>query len=73
MKIAPAIVLGLLLSASASYAQLQQGSIAGKVVGPDGLAIARADVTLVDQLGNPVTSVVAVNGEFRITNIALGN
>jgi hypothetical protein len=72
MKIAVA-VLGLLLSASALHAQLQQGSISGTVVGPDGLAIARADVTLVDQLGNPVTSVTAVNGEFRITNIALGN
>ena len=53
-------------------AQLQQGTIVGTVVGPDGLAIVLADVTLVDQLGNAVTSVIATNGEFRITNVAMG-
>jgi hypothetical protein len=54
-------------------AQLQQGTITGKVIGPGGQAIARADVTLVDQLGNTVTTVTAVDGEFRITNIAIGS
>ena len=73
MKNGVAITLGFLLSASSSFAQLQQGTITGKVVGPDGLTIARADVTLVDPLGNAVTTVTAVNGEFRITNIALGS
>ena len=74
MKRVAAVALGLLLSTSvSSYAQLQQGTITGKVVGPDGLVIARADITLVDQLGNAVTTVTAVNGDFRITNIALGS
>ena len=72
MKIVVAVVLGLVVSTSPSYAQLQQGTISGKVVGPDGSVIARADVTLFDQLGNTVTTVTAVNGEFRIANIAIG-
>jgi outer membrane receptor for ferrienterochelin and colicin len=65
-------LLGVVL-VSPLTAQLQQGTITGKVIGPDGQAIARADVTLVDQLGNTVTTVTAVDGDFRITNIALGS
>jgi len=73
MKRVVAIIFGLVLVAPSSYAQLQQGSIAGTVVGPDGIAIARADVTLVDQLGNAVTTVTAINGEFRISNVSVGS
>ena len=54
-------------------AQLQQGSIFGTIVGPNGAAIDRADVTLIDQLGNAVTSVTASNGEFRISNVPPGS
>jgi outer membrane receptor for ferrienterochelin and colicin len=58
--------------ASPAFAQLQQGTITGNIVGPDGSAVPVAEVTLVDQLGNTVTTVQAVDGVFRITNIAVG-
>ena len=54
-------------------AQLQQGTIVGSLVGPNGAAIDQADITLFDQRGNAVTSVTASNGEFRITNVATGS
>ena len=63
--------LALLCSAPA-FAQLQQGTIVGHIVGPNGATIDQADVTLIDQRGNPVTSVIAFNGEFRIPNVAPG-
>jgi outer membrane receptor protein involved in Fe transport len=64
------LVAGLV---SPAAAQLQQGTITGRIVGPDGQPIARAEVTLFDQLGSAVTAVTAVDGEFSIANIALGN
>jgi outer membrane receptor for ferrienterochelin and colicin len=72
MRIVAAIIATLFLFPLPFAAQLQQGTIVGKIVGPNGTVGAAATVTLVDQLGNTVTSVTAVNGEFRITNVAPG-
>ena len=72
MKLVVAIGFVLFSFATPSLAQLQQATIAGSVVGPDNAAIDRAQVTLFDQLGNAVTSVVASNGEFRIPSVAIG-
>ena len=73
MKFVVAIGLGLLLFAAPSYAQLQQGTIVGSLVGPSGASIGEAQVTLFDQLGNAVTTVTASNGQFRLTNVAIGS
>ncbi|RPI55473.1 MAG: TonB-dependent receptor [Acidobacteria bacterium] len=71
-RVASLLCLFVTALAAPAVAQLQQGTITGKVSGPDGAVIGQASVTLVDQLGNAVTSVKAVDGEFRITNIAIG-
>src|SRR5688572_31346834 len=68
-----AIVLGLLLLASPASAQLQQGTIVGSLTGPAGVSINEARITLFDQLGNAVTTVTANNGQFRLTNVAIGS
>jgi len=68
-----AIALGVLLLSSPALAQLQQGTIVGRIVGPNGATIDQADITLFDQRGNAVTSVTASNGEFRISNVAPGS
>ena len=70
----PAIVGAVVcLLATALDAQLQQGTVVGSLVGPNGERIDRADVRLIDQLGNAVSAVTAANGEFRIGNVAPGN
>lgn len=54
-------------------AQLQQGTIAGTVLTPDGGPADGAAVTLLDELGRPLTSVMAGrSGEYRFTNVAPG-
>src|SRR5688572_27990805 len=68
-----AIVLGLLLLASPASAQLQHGTIVGSLTGPAGASIDEARITLFDQLGNAVTTVTASNGQFRLTNVAIGS
>ena len=73
MKRVASVALGLVLFASGLSAQLQQGTIFGSLVGPNGASIDRAEVTLIDQLGNAVTSVAASNGEFRISGVAPGS
>jgi outer membrane receptor for ferrienterochelin and colicin len=73
MRQLQAIGLGLLLFSSSFAAQLQQGTIVGRIVGPDGVAIPEANVTLIDHLGNTVTSTTASNGKFRIANVAPGS
>lgn len=73
MKLIVAIGLALCLFASPSYAQLQQGTIVGSLSGPSGAPISDARITLFDQLGNAVTTVTAVNGQFRLTNVAMGS
>ena len=72
MKILAVVATALLLYSSEISAQLQQGAIAGTIAGPNGAAIDRAEVTLIDPLGNTVTSVTASNGRFRISNVAAG-
>ena len=72
MKVAVAIGLSVLLCASPARAQLQHGTIIGSLVGPTGASINEANVTLFDQLGNAVTTVTATNGQFRLTNVAIG-
>jgi outer membrane receptor for ferrienterochelin and colicin len=73
MKYVVAIGLALCTFASPSFAQLQQGTIVGTLSGPSGVSISDAQVTLFDQLGNTVTTVTAVNGQFRLTNVAIGS
>jgi hypothetical protein len=55
-----------------AQAQLQQGTIDGTVLGPDGSPVDGAVVTLLDGLGAPLTSVVAQAGQFRLANVAPG-
>lgn len=73
MKSLVAIGLAVVLFAAPSSAQLQHGTIVGSLVGPDGASVPRAQITLFDQLGNAVTTVTATNGQFRLTNIAIGS
>jgi outer membrane receptor for ferrienterochelin and colicin len=69
------VALGLTLSflSSPALAQLQQGTIVGLLIGPDGISISEAQITLFDQLGNAVKTAVASNGQFRLTNVAIGS
>jgi outer membrane receptor protein involved in Fe transport len=56
-----------------AWAQLQQGTIVGIVLDPDGRPAPGAAITLLDQLGRPLTSVSAgPSGEYRFTNVAPG-
>jgi outer membrane receptor for ferrienterochelin and colicin len=57
---------------STAYAQLQHGSIRGTVVGPDGHSFDGAVVTLLDSLGEKLTSVTAHGGRFQLTDVAPG-
>lgn len=73
---AVAIVLATLLVCgtwSAAYAQLQHGSIRGVVVGPDGHPLDGALVSLLDGLGETLTSVTTHGGgTFQLTDVAPG-
>jgi outer membrane receptor for ferrienterochelin and colicin len=73
LRVASILALFSSVFAVPASAQLQQATIVGSVVGPNNSAIGEVQVTLFDQLGNAVTSVVASNGEFRITNVAVGS
>jgi outer membrane receptor for ferrienterochelin and colicin len=72
MKSVVAIALGFFLLPSPASAQLQHGTIVGSLVGPSGVSISTAQITLFDQLGNAVTTVTANDGQFRLTNVAIG-
>jgi outer membrane receptor for ferrienterochelin and colicin len=73
MKRLSAGALGIFLLTSSAFAQLQQGTVVGSLAAPDGTPVARAEVTLFDQLGNTVTTVQASDGQFRIANVAVGS
>jgi hypothetical protein len=66
-----AFVLVCSLSAAAE-AQLQQGTIHGTILGPDGSPVDGAVVTLLDGLGNALTSVTSQAGQFGLTNVVPG-
>ena len=66
------IIVLLFLVLRAEAAQLQQGTIQGTVIGPDGEPVDDTVVTLLDGLGNPLTSVTTHAGQFRLTNVAPG-
>jgi len=63
----------LLVAGPAGAAQLQQGTITGTVVDPDGRPVAGISITLLDELGQPVMSVMAGgDGQYRLANVAPG-
>ena len=72
MKSVVAIAFALCICAAPSFAQLQQGTIVGSLVGPSGASIGIAQITLFDGLGNAVTTVTATDGQFRLANVAIG-
>jgi len=72
MKALVRVAIAFLVCSVDISAQLQQGIIVGTIAGPDDAAIDRAEVTLIDPLGNTVTVVTAANGQFRISNVAAG-
>lgn len=53
-------------------AQLQQATIAGSLIGPDGAVVDEGVVTLLDSLGEPLVSTRAAAGRFRLTNVPPG-
>ena len=73
MKSIVAAAFTFCICASPALAQLQHGTIVGSLIGPDGISINEAKITLFDQLGNAVTTVTASNGRFRLTNVAMGS
>src|SRR6266480_1471927 len=62
----------ILFNPTLSSGQIQQGTIVGRVIGPDGAAVPDGRVTLLDQLGNSLASTAVSNGQFRITNVTPG-
>ncbi len=68
------IVATLLVLAawSSASAQLQHASISGTVIGPDGHPLDGASVTLLDGLGEKLTSVTTSGGRFEITDVGPG-
>lgn len=72
IHVAALVTTALFAFTSIASAQLQQGTIVGTLVGPNGSTVDHAEVTLMDLRGNAVTSLTASNGEFRISNVALG-
>jgi outer membrane receptor for ferrienterochelin and colicin len=72
LRIAFVLALLFLTLAVPAEAQLQHAAIAGSIAGPDNAVLDRVQVTLFDQLGSAVTTVVASGGEFRIPNVPTG-
>ena len=64
-----ALIVGLPCHAAA---QLQQATISGTLVGPDGSPVADAVVTLLDSLGETLASVRSQSGRFQLTSIPPG-
>src|SRR5215218_9230044 len=66
------VVIALLVSSISAVAQ-QRGSISGKVVDPDGLAVPGASITVTEQsTGFNRTAVSADKGVYTITNLDPG-
>jgi len=64
--------IAVTVGASSVCGQLQEGTIRGTVVGPDGELVHGAVVTLLDALASPLRSVAAPDGHFALRNIAPG-
>jgi len=71
-----AFVLGALIAllvAPGAHAQLQLSLVSGRVLGPDGLPMSNAHVSLLDPLGQLVASVTSDDtGQFRLRSVAPG-
>ena len=67
------ILSAVLAAAPPAVAQLQQGTVAGTVFDPDGRPVPNIAITLLDELGQPVTSVTAGgDGRYRFASVAPG-
>jgi hypothetical protein len=67
-----ALVVCLALIPYTAAAQLQQGTIRGTVLNPDGQPADSAAVTLLDPLGVRIAATTAVGGAFTLRNVATG-
>jgi outer membrane receptor for ferrienterochelin and colicin len=66
------VLFGLLISIGPAWAQLQEGSIVGTLIAPDGQPPDSAVVTLLDPLGTRLATVVAQRGVFTLGGVAPG-
>jgi hypothetical protein len=67
------LCVGVCAVPSGVRAQVQDATIHGTVLGPDGRPVAGTVVTLLDPLGDALDRVLASNeGEFRLRNVAPG-
>src|SRR5688572_6158334 len=72
-RLAAVLVSLIVATAADAAAQLQVATIEGVVRGPDDAPVSGAVVTLLDGLGDSLTSVpTAPDGRFRLTNLAPG-
>jgi outer membrane cobalamin receptor len=72
-RLAAVLVSLIVATAADAAAQLQVATIEGMVRGPDNAPVSGAVVTLLDGLGDSLTSVpTAPDGRFRLTNLAPG-
>jgi len=73
MRFVPAAAAAVFLLAVSLSAQLQNGTIVGTVVGPNGAPIDNVSVILIDQRGNTIATVTASSGAFQILNVTPGS
>jgi len=55
-----------------AIAQLQQATISGTLVGPDGTPVPDATITLLDSLGEPLATVQSQSGRFQLASVPPG-
>jgi hypothetical protein len=67
------VCFGLFIGLASTYGQVPTGSIAGTVVDPAGLAIARADVGVINQgTGTEYKTTTSPLGVFRVSSLQAG-
>ena len=59
--------------ASVADAQLQHGTISGRLIGPDGRPVAEALITLLDTRGETLATTMAAGGRFQLADVPLGS
>jgi hypothetical protein len=71
----PAVLVAFLFFSISpvAHAQLQQGTIRGTLVGPDGRVVSDAAVTLLDSRGEPLATAAASAGRFELAGVPLGS